>query len=181
MKTQKDSSKNEPAIDIPIEQHRENLKREGENLRTALDSATAIASRTETAAAAEREAKEKLAQHAAVSGEAKVIQADWSKLVADLAILKERLARGREQSRFCKEHFEKRSQHLRGYWGGGGSNLEFLQCAQQISAIGSTIPFAESAVKHIEDLVCEHLKAMRDFGKLHGLPQEVLARLAYTP
>jgi hypothetical protein len=52
-----------PPRDIPIEEHRENIKSEGEQLRSAIHAATAVASRSETAAAAEREAKEKLAQH----------------------------------------------------------------------------------------------------------------------
>jgi len=172
----------DPAIDlsssIPIEEHENNIQREGEHLRTALDAAEAIASRSETAAIAEAEAKAKLAQHAALSAETKAIKDDWQKLLADREILKTRLARGRIQSHFIKEHFQKKSEHLKGYWGGLGSNLEFLGAAQQIAQIEITIPFAESAVKHLEKLNADHLSKMVAFGKEHGLPKDVLAGLS---
>src|SRR5436309_12023738 len=91
----KTTSKTESAIDLPIETHRENIKREGEDLAKALHSSTSIAAFTENAAVAEREAKEHLAIQEAARAASAQIQADWNKLIAELARLKERLAAAR--------------------------------------------------------------------------------------
>ena len=149
-----------------------------QHLRGAIDESESVTEKIKVATAAANEAKAQVAQHEAVTAEARLIQSEWKQLCDDLVILQERLVRADDQVSTAQRKFEKKRDHLNGYIGGIGTNEEFERVATLVATVGSAIPILSEARKHLQAQAREHLAKVIAFAQLHKIPRATIDRLS---